>query len=353
MITDIFARRYANVQLREQYYEEDRRLMNQVASIIMNPLWDGQQGDQVSENSEANLKAIHDVLALELGREYLSDRWWFRTYKFNGNENTQSYAYPYSAICKNFLTKIPDDLSKGDGWIKDRLSLVELAFTRRAQQIAAANRDLPATIAKAQLAEKVVPQRITMRVPGSRVDGLRAINARINEAFDELVRDLNGRLRLALYKLTYHNGLIQLYEDETVNAEVAKPFWALVSSAPWQNVDLQMKEAIDRRDNGDRMAAFHAVCALESCIKIVSDTKGWTKGTEKGAANYIGNLVSQKNGRFLDVWEGELLTRMFSDVRNPFAHGPGQSPMPSLSPEQTNWTIETAMTWIKNIVRRA
>jgi hypothetical protein len=352
VITDIFARRYANVQLRERYFEEDRRLMNQVAVMIMNPLWDGQQGNDVSANSEANLKAIHDLLALELGYECLSDRWWFHTYKFNGNEHTQSHAYSYSDICKNFLTKIPGDVSKGDSWIKDRLSLVELAFARRAQQIAAANRDLPAAIAKAQLAEKVVPQRMTMRVPGSRVDGLRAINTRTNEAFDELVRDLNERLRLALYKLAYHNGLIQLYEDEAVNAEVARPFWTLVSAPAWQNVDIQMKEAIDRRDNGDRMAAFHAVCALESCIKIVSDMKGWTKGTEKGASNYVDNLVSQKNGRFLEVWEGELLTRMFGDVRNPFAHGPGQSAMPALTANQTNWTIETAMTWIKSIIRR-
>tara|TARA_Y100000815_G_scaffold235473_1_gene228127 strand:- start:391 stop:537 length:147 start_codon:yes stop_codon:yes gene_type:complete len=47
-----------------------------------------------------------------------------------------------------------------------------------------------------------------------------------------------------------------------------------------------------------------------------------------------------------------MLTKMFSDIHNPFAHGPGQSLMPTLSPEQANWTIETAMTWIKRLVRR-
>jgi len=78
----------------------------------------------------------------------------------------------------------------------------------------------------------------------------------------------------------------------------------------------------------------------------------WTTGNEKGAAYYVSNLVSQKNGRFIEVWESDMLTKMFSDVRNPFAHGPGQSLMPTLSPEQTNWTIETAMTWIKSLVRR-
>src|SRR5688500_15866224 len=78
----------------------------------------------------------------------------------------------------------------------------------------------------------------------------------------------------------------------------------------------------------------------------------WTTGNEKGAAYYVSNLVSQKNGRFIEVWESDMLTKMFSDVRNPFAHGPGQSLKPTLSPEQTNWTIETAMTWIKSLVRR-
>jgi hypothetical protein len=352
VITDIFARRYANVPLRTQYFEEDRRFMNQAAAMLIYLLWTGYKTDKITDAAEACLKASHDILALELGLEYLSDRWWFQTHTYNGYTNNQAHTNSYAVICKNFLTKIPDNFEKGDAWIKDRLSLVEIAFRMRAQQVAIANAELPKAIAAAELEDNRVLPRPGLRVPGRRADGIRAMNARINAAFDELVRDLNERLRLARYKLTYHNGLIQLYEDETVNAAVAKPFWSLVGAPPWANVDLQMKEAVDRRDNGDRMAAFHAVCALESCIKIVSDLKGWTLGSEKGAANYVSNLVSQKNGRFIEVWEGDMLTKMFSDVRNPFAHGPGQSPMPTLSPEQTNWTIETAMTWIKSLARR-
>ncbi|HTG39015.1 hypothetical protein [Sphingomonas sp.] len=149
-----------------------------------------------------------------------------------------------------------------------------LSFPFSGSQRAGASPDQPPLVREAELEDNRVSPRPALRVPGRRADGLRAANARINAAFDELVRDLNERLRLALYKLTYHNGFIQLFEDETVNTAVAKPFWALVGAAPWANVDLQMKEAIDRRDNGDRMAAFHAVCALESCIKIISDLKG-------------------------------------------------------------------------------
>src|SRR3546814_3505241 len=63
---------------------------------------------------------------------------------------------------------------------------------------------------------------------------------------------------------------------------------------------------------------FHAVSALESVIKIICKEKGWARGTENGAAHFITNLVSKDNGRFIDVWEGDMLTKLFGDVRNPF-----------------------------------
>lgn len=352
MITDIFARRYAKVELRTQYFKEDHVLCNQAWHMLSSGLmWDSCVTDEVSDRAEEAFKTVHNVLALELGMEYLSDRWWFRNYEFNGNKTTQSYKNSYSTICKNFLTKIPTDPAQGDAWMKDRLSLIELAFAMRGRQVAEANQALPNAIAKAEYEQKNMPVR-GIRLPGSRADAVRAINARLNESYNGLVNDLNERLRLALYRLNYHNGLIQLADDALVGAQIEQPFWALVGTAPWDNVDRQMKEAIDCRDTGDRMAAFHAVSALESCIKILSGIKGWTKGNERGAAAYVSNLVSKNNGAFLEAWEGELLTKLFTDVRNPFAHGAGQAAMPTMTAEQTNWTIDTSMNWIKTLVRR-
>lgn len=93
--------------------------------------------------------------------------------------------------------------------------------------------------------------------------------------------------------------------------------------------------------------------ALESTIKIISDKRSLTKGSEKGASNYIDNLVSAKNGRLIEVWEADALKALFSSVRNPHGHGPGSEEMPSLSPPQENWVIESAMSWIKSLVVRS
>jgi len=95
-----------------------------------------------------------------------------------------------------------------------------------------------------------------------------------------------------------------------------------------------------------------AAKALESAIKIVSDTKGWTRGTESGASHYVDNLVSKANGRFLSTWEGDMLKDYFRKVRNSLGHGPGSEPMPILSIPQTDWAIETAMSWVRTVVRR-
>ena len=113
-----------------------------------------------------------------------------------------------------------------------------------------------------------------------------------------------------------------------------------------------MKEALDRRDSNDKDPSIFAAKALESAIKIVSDTKGWSRRTEKGAAQYIDNLVSKANGSYLSVWEGEMLKDYFRKVRNPVGHGPGAEPMPELTLIQTDWAIEMAMSWIRTVVRR-
>jgi hypothetical protein len=48
-----------------------------------------------------------------------------------------------------------------------------------------------------------------------------------------------------------------------------------------------------------------------------------------------------------------MLMAYFVHVRNPHGRGAGSQPPPVLTSHQTEWAIETAMAWIKNLVRRS
>jgi hypothetical protein len=220
----------------------------------------------------------------------------------------------------------------------------------RGEEVAHANANLPLAIQQAVFRDATL--RSGARIPGSAVDGAKAWNATVNSVFQTQVLELNERFRRAKAPLTYHNGIIQFAMDQQIEQQIAKPFWDLVSDPLWKNVDIDMKEALDRRDSNDKDPAIFAAKALESAIKIVSDTKQWTRGTENGASQYVDNLVSKANGSFLTPWEGDMLKDYFRKVRNSVGHGPGTEPMPKLTLAQTDWAIETAMSWVRTLVRR-
>jgi len=129
------------------------------------------------------------------------------------------------------------------------------------------------------------------------------------------------------------------------------PFWEFVAGRGWSTVDSDMKEACDRADRLEPEAANHAMRALESAIKLVSDDAGASTGKERGAANYIDNLLSERSGRLLRGWEGEALKALFRDVRNPMSHGGTVVPEPLMA-AQTTWVIEVCMSWIKRLSSR-
>ncbi len=111
----------------------------------------------------------------------------------------------------------------------------------------------------------------------------------------------------------------------------------------------RMWETFDLRDTGGRDPALYAARSLESTIKIISGEKRLTRDDEKGASNYIDNLIGAK---LIEVWEMEALKHFFTKVRNPIGHGPRAAPMPILTDHQTNWAIENSMIWIKSLIRR-
>jgi hypothetical protein len=351
MLTDIFAYRYLNRPIWSQHTELERRLLNQAFGIVKDAIpYYNFEGKEIKAN-KAKWKTLHDRLARELGVDELSQRYYSYTQKSGlGQEWPVSGWFSWDYVCGQFVNAKFTGQVDPDRFIKERISFVELAMRLRGDEIAEANAQLRQSLAEAAMRD-VTPKR-EVRVPGSAVDGVRAWNAKLNETFESQVAELNERFRRAKAPLTYHNGFIQIALDGTIEQYIAKPFWDLVADPLWRNVDIDMKEALDRRDSNDKDPAIFAAKALESAIKIVSDSKGWTRSTETGAAQYIDNLISKANGSYLAVWEGDMLKDYFRKVRNPVGHGPGSEPMPELTLVQTDWAIDTAMSWVRTLVRR-
>ncbi|WOH51963.1 AbiJ-NTD4 domain-containing protein [Bradyrhizobium sp. sBnM-33] len=269
-------------------------------------------------------KRIHDLLARELGLKELTPQYW----GFYDNQNIwRGLENNGAERCEKWMLTPFDGKMSADRFVKERLSLFEIGFREHENFVAGLNAKLAENIATAEIYDKTF-KGVGLRVPGNTADSVRAANAGLNAKFQGAVNELNARFRQASCQLHYHNGFIQISEDQTVAQEIETPFWKLVAEPKWDNVDHDIKEAIDLRDTDGRDPAFYAARSLESTIKIISGEKQLTTGKEKGAHNYIDNLMGAK---LIEVWEMEALKHFFTKVRNPFGHGPGAAPMPSLT----------------------
>ena len=348
MLTDIFADRYSNTNIWDEFREAQRRLIVQIFRLLSEQICPYWVNGKESESGKMFWTDIHSRLSMELGLKSLSALAYAYSTNLGGKTHTASGTWPLITVCENWMLKEFDHSVSADRFIKERISLVEIGFCKREEEIDADNAKLPERILTAK---RPRPRRSGIRIPGDPVKGVMARNASINKAFQEAVNELNTRFNQAGCALHYHNGFIQLATDQLTLQQVEEPFWALVADSKWTNVDIDMKEALDLRDSDSGDPAFYAARALESTLKIVSDEKGLTHGGERGAHNYIDNL-SSRHANFLENWESEALKAFFTKIRNPFGHGAGNAPIPSLTKQQTDWAIETCMIWIKSIIRR-
>lgn len=351
MLTDIFAYRYLKHPIWSEYTVVEQRLFNQAFGILKDAIpYYYSNGQEIEANKET-WKELHDKIAREIGVNELSTRYYSYNQKnMLGQEFPVSGWHTWMHTCEQFVLRPSPAAVDPDQFLKERLSLIELGIRFCFEKVAKANADLPQALIEATYRDKKV---ITgLRIPGSAVLSVKAINSTLNSTFTSQVEELNERFRRAGVPLTFHNGFIQVSIDEQVERLIAKPFWNLVANPIWKNVDIDMKEALDRRDSNDKDPAIFASKALESAIKIISDLKNWTTGRETGAAAYVDNLISKANGGYLSPWEGDMLKDYFRKVRNSLGHGPGSEPMPELTLVQTDWAIETAMSWIRTLIRR-
>jgi len=346
MLTDIFYNRYPNKPVKSAWTELDRRFMFQASKLLRvmllsKPEWtqNGQDLYDDQARMESTFENAHERVCDELGVDSLADPY----HHYNGRPERKLY----SVISNEYLNQKYDLRMQPFVTIGLRLSLIEQVLRIHSDFVAQLNDGLDSKLEAARsLDSNMSPFSLF-----NNEQHVLANHKRITEHLSAAILEINERLRQAAYPLNYHNGFFQFTDDHLTSDEIHEPFWSLVADPMWSNVDLQMKEAIDRRDNADRTAAFHAVSALESVIKIIGSEKGFTTGKENGPHQVLDKLGSKENG-YIDPWERELLKEMFSNVRNPFAHGPGNGDMPFLSPQQTNWTIDTAMSWTKSLIQR-
>ncbi len=353
MLTDIFAYRYLNFPIWKDFSESETRLLNQLYSVVKEAIpYYTSDGEPIKE-SIAKWQTLHDNLARELGVDELFKRYYSYTSKNHlGQSVTVSGFFSWNYVCEKFVkSEYSSKINDPDTFMKERISFVELAMRIRYEELETVNASLPRALSQAKVRDANSKHRI--HANNSTVERLTAWNQTLNDTYVSQVEEINERFRRAKAPLTLHNGFIQVSTDEVIERNIAKPFWNLVSEPLWKNVDLDMKEALDRRDSNDKDPAFFAAKALESAIKIISDQNGWSTGKENGASSYIDNLLSKKNGRYIESWESDILKDYFRKVRNTLGHGPGSSPMPVLSIEQTDWAIESSMSWIRALIRRS
>ena len=355
MLTDIFLNRYADVPLWNRFLDQDRRFLVQAFRIIGEQVYPYYRDGQICEMAKKKWETIHARLSTELGLKELSRSYYSVESIYNGKPYTNQGFFEWNIVCEHFVCTTGDSSIPPDQFMKERISFFEIAFRELYTDVQQSNEKLPGEVLEFERRSAAHSGR-RIRVPNTRDDPnptwLEAQNRGLNERYDSAVEEFNTRARQAHYPLHFHNGFIQITNDELINSEIEQPFWGVVSDPIWKNVDTDMKEALDRRDTDQRDPALYAAHALESTIKIISDKKGWTHDGETGAHNYLDNLGSVKNGTFIESWEKQMLKNLFTHVRNPFAHAPGGADMPELTPAQTDWAIETCMVWIKALIQR-
>jgi AbiJ N-terminal domain 4 len=343
MLTDVFSNRYASIVLFDVFEERHRRLIVQCFKLLEGEVRPFYIGGKVDPQGESFWRNLQDRMATELGLKSLSPLAYSYQTMHLGASHTQTGVWTMNKVCENWMLSPLADQKSVDTHVKDRLSLIEIGFRIQSEEITRISSE-PDNKLRAIMPSGPKEQFGTKA-------WYQAIKYERFEKFNKQVDELNSRFRQASCGLHYHNGFIQLAKDHLLTSKIEEPFWSLLADPLWKNVDIHMKHAFDKRDNGDLDPALYAAHALESTIKIISNEKGWTTGKEIGAHNFIDQLAAKKN-QYITSWEAETLKLFFSKLRNPLGHGPGSEPMPSLSNQATDWAIESCMSWIKSLVRR-
>lgn len=348
MITDVFVRRYPNLDIIHHVDDRTRTFLFQAFHMIVTDLWLDTAQNLRDEGRGKALKDAHDKLAFELGKTELVSH-----HRKTGIPGQSVVFKGWEAIYEEFRVKPPSPYDSPNKWLAERISLIERVIAAFGDFKKDFDESFERKHYLAQITDKRNLAERTFVLPEEQAADLRTYKSWLDNRLDNIVSELNQRFQIARFPLEYHNGVIQQVHDPLISAQIGEPFWRIASGMKWANADIDMKNALNSRDAKIRDAHFPALKALESVIKIIAEDTNRTTGKENGAAAYIDDLVREVGGaRFITVWEKDALVSLFSKVRNPHGHGAGSKPMPELSDVQTDWAINEAMNWIVSLIKR-
>lgn len=143
MLTDIFADRYSTVKLWDTFGEPERRLLVQAFRILEEEVCPYYVNGNEYERGKAFRTDIHSLLSMELGLKSLSPTAYSYQTTWNGKPHTNTGLWTFNTVCENWMLAASDDSGSADRFVKERLSLVEIGFRKRDEEIAAINTNLP------------------------------------------------------------------------------------------------------------------------------------------------------------------------------------------------------------------
>ena len=210
MLTDIFADRYLKRPIWEQYTEVEGKLLTQCFKIVAEQIFPYWINGKESATAKEKWTSLHNRLSMELGIDELGPQCYSYKATLMGNQHTQVRFWTMDQVCKDFVCAPYNGNVSPDRFIKERLSLVELAFRLREEELQKLTDELPAKLARARVLDKQLKQlKQGLRLPGNQADGLKAFNESLNASFRSSVVELNERFRRAGVSLNYHNGFIR------------------------------------------------------------------------------------------------------------------------------------------------
>ncbi|RYH31621.1 MAG: hypothetical protein EON54_21225, partial [Alcaligenaceae bacterium] len=135
MLTDIFADRYLDRKIWKEVGPAEKRLLTQAFFLLKEdviPYWRAE--GKVNETYEPHWKVIQKKLSRELGVESLSPFVGGYWNQFNGDKIWVGFTHSTIKVCEAFVLS---DFSGSDPdrWMKERLSLIELGFREKHNDI--------------------------------------------------------------------------------------------------------------------------------------------------------------------------------------------------------------------------